>query len=168
MPITPFLWFDGQAEQAAKFYVSVFKGSKKPTKLTNISRYTDVGPGPKGAVMTVGFVLDGQAFTALNGGPEYKFTPAISLVVPCDTQRQVDAIWRKLLAGGGSEVQCGWLVDKYGVSWQIVPKVLLKLILDKDRAKADRVMAAMMKMVKLEIAPLVAAAAPPPKARAKG
>jgi predicted 3-demethylubiquinone-9 3-methyltransferase (glyoxalase superfamily) len=132
--ITPFLWFDGQAEEAAKFYVSIFKNSK----------VLSVSP------MDATFVLDGQEFFALNGGPHYKFTPAISLFVSCETQEEVDYFWEKLGAGGAA-VQCGWLTDKYGLSWQIVPTVLHELLQDPDRAKADRVMKAMLKMTKLDI-----------------
>jgi len=144
--ITPFLWFDGQAEEAARFYASIFKKSK----VGRISRYGDVGPGPKGSVMTVEFKLEGQDFIALNGGPTYRFTPAISLFVDCKTQKEVDELWKKLSAGG-KEVQCGWLEDKYGLSWQIVPNVLMRLIQDKDAKKSQRVMQAMMQMKKLDI-----------------
>ena len=153
--ITPFLWFDDNAEEAAKFYVSVFK---KKAKIVSISRYTEGSPAPAGTVMTVEFKLFGQDFVALNGGPIFKFTEAISFVVNCKTQREVDYYWKKLSAGG-KEVQCGWLQDKYGLSWQIVPTVLMDLISGKDRAKATRVMQAMLKMTKLEIKGLKAAAA---------
>jgi predicted 3-demethylubiquinone-9 3-methyltransferase (glyoxalase superfamily) len=156
--ITPFLWFDTQAEQAAKFYVSVFK---KKSKILGISRYGDVGPGAKGSVMVVDFVLNGQRFNALNGGPVFKFSPVISFVVNCKTQKEVDTYWSKLLAGGGKPNQCGWLTDKFGVSWQITPEILGKVLGGKDKAKADRVMAAQMQMVKFDIAALKAAAAPP-------
>jgi predicted 3-demethylubiquinone-9 3-methyltransferase (glyoxalase superfamily) len=157
-PITPFLWFDKEAEQAAKFYVSVFKGK---SKILNVSRYGDAGPGPKGSVMVVDFQLDGQRFSALNGGPVFKHSPAISFVVRCKTQKEIDAHWKKLLAGGGQPSQCGWLTDKFGVSWQIVPDVLLLTLAGKDKAKADRIMAAQMQMVKFDIAALKAAADPP-------
>jgi predicted 3-demethylubiquinone-9 3-methyltransferase (glyoxalase superfamily) len=152
--ITPFLWFDGQAEQAANFYVSIFPNSK----IGSTSRYGEGGPGPKGSVMTVAFDLDGLSFTALNGGPMFKFTEAISLVVHCETQAEVDHYWDKLSAGG-QQVQCGWLKDKYGLSWQIVPNALIELVQDKDPAKSQRVMAAMMQMKKIDIAGLKAAAA---------
>jgi predicted 3-demethylubiquinone-9 3-methyltransferase (glyoxalase superfamily) len=150
--ITPFLWFDSQAEVAAKFYVSIFPNSK----VGSISRYGEAGPGPKGSVMTVGFELDGLSFTALNGGPSFKFTEAISLVVHCETQAEVDHYWNKLSAGG-SEVQCGWLKDKYGLSWQVVPRALIELIQDKDPAKSQRVLTAMLQMKKIDIAGLKAA-----------
>jgi predicted 3-demethylubiquinone-9 3-methyltransferase (glyoxalase superfamily) len=150
--ITPFLWFDTQAEEAANFYVSIFPNSK----IVSTSRYGDAGPGPKGSVMTVGFELEGLSFTALNGGPIYKFTEAISLMVHCETQAEVDRYWDKLSAGG-KEVQCGWLKDKYGLCWQIVPDALMEFIQDKDPVKSQRVMAAMMQMVKLDIAKLKAA-----------
>jgi len=152
--IFPCLWFDGRAEEAMNFYLSVFKNAK----VTDVLRWGDVGPGPKGSVLTCTFELEGQTFTALNGGPQYQFTPAISLVVPCDTQAEVDAYWGKLL-DGGQAMACGWVTDKFGVSWQIVPKVLFKLLNDPDAAKADRVMAAMMEMVKLDIAQIERAAA---------
>jgi predicted 3-demethylubiquinone-9 3-methyltransferase (glyoxalase superfamily) len=151
--ITPFLWFDGKAEQAAKFYTSIFKNSK----IKKIARYTKVGPGPEGSVMTVEFTLNGQDFVALNGGPNFKFTEAISLVVNCETQAEVDRYWKKLSAGG-KKVACGWLKDKYGLFWQITPTMLTKLIADKDPDKVNWVMTAMMKMVKLDIKKLKAAA----------
>ncbi len=144
--ITPFLWFNGQAEEAAKFYVSIFKNSK----VGRVSRYGDAGPGPKGSVMSVTFQLEGQEFFALNGGPQYSFTPAISFFVNCETQPEVDELWDKLSAGGRTD-QCGWLQDKFGLSWQIVPIVLGKLLGDKDPQKASRVMQAMLKMTKLDI-----------------
>ena len=152
--ITTFLWFDNNAEEAANFYVSVFKNSR----IVNTSHYTDVGPGPKGSVMTIEFELDGQRFTGLNGGPTFKFTEAISLVVNCDTQEEVDYYWKKLSADGGQEVECGWVKDKFGLSWQIVPKVLMELLVSGDTAKVDRVMRKMMTMKKLEIEPLKEAA----------
>ena len=147
--ITPFLWFDGQAEEAANFYVSIFPNSK----VGSTSRYGEAGPGPKGSVMTIAFDLDGLSFTALNGGPMFKFTEAISLVVHCETQAEVDHYWDNLSAGG-QQVQCGWLKDKYGLSWQIVPNALMELVQDKDPAKSQRVMAAMMQMKKIDIAGL--------------
>ncbi len=150
--ITPFLWFDHQAEEAATFYTSIFKNSKIET----VTRYGDAGPGPKGSVMTIAFALDGQKFVALNGGPQYQFNPAISFVVNCEGQEEVDHYWEKLTTGG-KEIQCGWLVDKYGVSWQIVPKVLVELLRDKDPARSQRVMKAMFQMKKIDIAGLKAA-----------
>ncbi len=152
--ITPFLWFDTQAEEAANFYTSIFKNSK----IKKIARYTKVGPGPEGSVMTVAFTLNGQEFVALNGGPNFKFTEAISLVVNCETQAEVDLYWKKLTAGGGKTVACGWLKDKYGLFWQITPTMLTKLIAEKDADKVNRVMTAMMSMVKLDIKKLKAAA----------
>jgi predicted 3-demethylubiquinone-9 3-methyltransferase (glyoxalase superfamily) len=157
--ITPFLWFNDKAEEAANFYVSIFPNSK----ILSVSRYGDAGPGPKGSVMTVAFELDGEPFTALNGGPNFTFTPAVSFVVHCDRQQEVDDYWAKLTAGG-KPVQCGWLEDKYGLSWQIVPKVLMRLLQDKDPAKSRRVMKAMMQMVKIDIAQLEAAAVGEPVA----
>ena len=144
--ITPFLWFDDKAEEAANFYVSIFKNSK----VTSVTRYGDAGPGPKGQAMTVAFQLDGQDFVALNGGPQYKFSPAVSFVVNCETQKEVDEFWNKLSAGG-KPGRCGWLNDKYGLSWQIVPTVLPKLLGDKDAAKSRRVMQAMLQMDKIDI-----------------
>jgi len=151
--ITTFLWFNDNAEEAANFYVSVFKNSK----IRNIARYGESGPGAKGSVMTVDFELDGQRFTALNGGPTFKFTEAISLVVHCQTQQEIDYFWEKL-SEGGEKVECGWLKDKYGLAWQITPDVLLELIQDPDEKKKDRVMKAMMTMKKIEIKPLLEAA----------
>jgi predicted 3-demethylubiquinone-9 3-methyltransferase (glyoxalase superfamily) len=151
--ITPFLWFDNQAEEAAKFYVSIFKNSK----IVNVARYGDAGPGPKGSVMTVRFQLDGQEFVALNGGPQFKFTEAISFVVNCETQEEIDYFWEKLSAGGDKS-RCGWLKDKFGLSWQIVPSALSEMVDDKDPAKSDRVMKALMQMDKLDIATLQRAA----------
>ena len=148
--ITPFLWFDNQAEEAVKFYTSIFKNSR----IGKIARYGEEGEQvsgrPKGSVMTVEFQLEGQEFVALNGGPHFKFTEAISFVVNCKTQAEVDKFWKNLSAGG-KEVQCGWLKDKFGLSWQIVPTVLGELLSDKDAAKSQRVMQAMLKMVKLDI-----------------
>jgi predicted 3-demethylubiquinone-9 3-methyltransferase (glyoxalase superfamily) len=151
--ISTFLWFDGKAEEAMNLYLSIFKNSK----MTDVVRWGDTGPGTKGSVLTCAFELDGQEFTALNGGPMYQFTPAISLVVKCETQAEVDHYWDKLLDGGKAQ-QCGWLTDRFGVSWQIVPTLLPRLLKDKDTAKANRVMAAMMKMIKLDIATLQQAA----------
>lgn len=146
--ITPFLWFDDQAEQAMNFYVSIFKNAR----VLSVTRYGDAGPGPKGSVMTANFELDGQVFTALNGGPvpAPQLSPAISFVVHCETQAEVDHYWEKLSAGG-KENQCAWLEDKFGVTWQIVPNVLLELIGDPDPVKAGRVMQAMMQMTKIDI-----------------
>jgi predicted 3-demethylubiquinone-9 3-methyltransferase (glyoxalase superfamily) len=144
--ITPFLWFDGKAEEAVNFYVSIFKNSK----VGRISRYGDAGPGPKGTVMSATFQLEGQEFYALNGGPQFSFTPAISFFVNCETQSEVDELWERLSSGGETK-QCGWLQDKFGVSWQIIPAVLGKLMGDKDPEKAKRVMQAMLKMNKIEI-----------------
>ncbi|HEY4068156.1 MAG TPA: VOC family protein [Burkholderiaceae bacterium] len=151
--IYPCLWFDGQAEQAMKFYLGIFPNAK----VTDTLLWGDVGPGPKGSLLTCSFELDGQAFMALNGGPQYQFTPAISLVVNCETQAEVDRYWDKLL-DGGQAMACGWVTDKFGVSWQITPTMLPKLLMDPDAAKAGRVMAAMMQMVKLDIATLQKAA----------
>jgi predicted 3-demethylubiquinone-9 3-methyltransferase (glyoxalase superfamily) len=150
--ITPFLWFDHQAEEAAQFYTSIFKNSR----IESVIRYGDSGPGPKGTVMTVAFELDGQKFTALNGGPVFKFTEAVSFVVKCDSQEQVNEMWDKLSAGG-REVECGWVKDKYGLSWQIVPTVLIEMLEDQDAERKERVMKAMLKMKKLDIAGLDAA-----------
>ncbi len=151
--ITPFLWFNDNAEEAMNFYVSIFKDSKT----VSVSRYGEAGPGPKGSVMTASFQLAGQNFVALNGGPKYKFTPAISFVVNCESQQEVDHFWEKLSAGG-REDQCGWLTDKFGLSWQIVPTVLMNLLQDKDAARAKRVMSAMLQMKKIDIAALKRAA----------
>ena len=151
--ITTFLWFDNNAEEAVNFYVSIFKNSK----ILNTVRYGEAGPGPKGTVMTIAFQLDGVEYTALNGGPRFKFTEAISLVVHCQTQEEVDHFWERL-SEGGEKVQCGWLTDKFGLSWQIVPDVLLELILDGDQQKTDRVMKAMLQMKKLDIEGLKRAA----------
>jgi len=147
--ITPFLWFDDKAEEAMKFYVSIFKNSK----VGKVTRYGDAGPGPKGSVMSVTFELNGQEFYALNGGPVFKFNQAISFFVNCETQAEIDEFWEKLSAGGRKD-QCGWLQDKYGLSWQIVPAILGKLLGDPDPVKSNRVMEAMMKMHKLDIAEL--------------
>ena len=143
------LMFEGAAEQAMNFYVSIFKNSK----VKDISRYSDVGPGPKGSVMTAAFELDGQEFVALNGGPQFKFNMAVSFVVNCETQKEIDEMWDKLSAGGRPN-QCGWLTDKFGLAWQIVPTILPKLATDKNPAKVSRVMQAMMQMTKIDIAKL--------------
>ena len=147
--ITPFLWFDGKAEEALNFYVSIFKNSK----VRSITRYGEAGPGPKRTVMSTTFQLDGQDFFALNGGPQFKFTPAISLFVNCETQQEVDELWEKL-SEGGEKQRCGWLKDRFGLSWQIVPSVLGKLLRDKDPEKSNRVMKAMMQMDKIDISGL--------------
>src|SRR2546423_12357059 len=144
--ITPFLWFDGKAEEAMNFYVSVFKNSK----VGSVSRCGEGGPGPKGTIMSATFQLEGQEFFALNGGPQFTFTPAISFFVNCETQQEVDELWEKLSEGGKKE-RCGWLKDKYGLSWQIIPTALGKLLADKDAGKSQRVMQAMLKMDKIEI-----------------
>jgi len=148
--IMPFLWFDDQAEEAANFYVSIFKKSK----IGNVTRYgeadSEVSGRPKGSVMTVTFQLDGQEFIALNGGPVFKFTEAISFLVNCETQEEVDELWEKL-SEGGNEIECGWLKDKYGVTWQIVPTVLNELLNDPDPEKSQRVMKALLKMKKIDI-----------------
>ena len=144
--IRPFLWFDGKAEEAAKFYTSIFRNSK----IVGVSRYGEAGPGPKGTVMSVTFELEGQTFMALNGGPQFTFTPAISLFVNCETQQEVDELWEKL-SEGGQKSRCGWLQDKYGLSWQIIPTTLGKLLNDPDHGKASRVMKAMLQMDKIDI-----------------
>jgi predicted 3-demethylubiquinone-9 3-methyltransferase (glyoxalase superfamily) len=143
---TPFLWFDDNAEEAMNFYLSIFPNSK----VEAVTRYGGGGPGPAGTVMTASFRLDGQDFVALNGGPMHKFSEAISFVVNCETQAEVDRFWDKLTAGGGQPGPCGWLKDRFGLSWQIVPTILPKLLSDKDPAKSGRAMAAMMKMSKLD------------------
>jgi predicted 3-demethylubiquinone-9 3-methyltransferase (glyoxalase superfamily) len=144
--ITTFLWFNDNAEEAVKFYTSVFSNSK----ILSTTRYGEAGPGKKGSVMTIDFELDGQLFTALNGGPEFKFNEAISQVVHCHTQDEVDYFWEKL-SEGGEKIECGWLKDKFGMAWQIVPEIFLDLIRDPDQQKVDRVMRAMMQMKKLDI-----------------
>jgi predicted 3-demethylubiquinone-9 3-methyltransferase (glyoxalase superfamily) len=146
--ITPFLWFDGQAEEAARHYCSIFANS----------RIVETMPGPGGKAMGVTFELEGQRFMSLNGGPQYKFTPAISLFVSCETQAEIDTLWARLASGGGQEVQCGWVTDKFGLSWQVVPPLLGKLLGHADREKAGRAMQAMLQMKKLDIAGLQAAA----------
>ena len=144
--ITPFLWFDGKAEEAMNFYVSLFKNSR----VVSVTRYGEAGPGPKGSVMAATFQLEGQDFSALTGGPQYTFTPAISLFVNCETQLEVDALWDKLSEGGRKD-RCGWLQDKYGLSWQIIPSHLGRMLGDKDPEKAGRVMKAMLQMDKIDI-----------------
>ena len=152
--ITPFLWYDGNAEEAANFYISIFKNSK----MGKISRYGEAGPGPKGSAMSVTFQIEGQEFFALNGGPQFKFTPAISFFVNCETQQEVDELWDKLSAGGRTD-RCGWLQDKFGVSWQVIPTVLGQLLGDKDPQRAKRAMQAMLQMTKIDIKKLQQAAA---------
>ena len=153
--ITPFLWFDNQAEEAMRFYTSVFRNSKAG----KITYYGDGAPLPKGTVMTASFELEGTEFTALNGGPIFKFTEAVSFWIACKNQEEVDYYWEKLIAGGGEPSQCGWLKDKFGLSWQVVPTVLIELLNDRDRAKANRVMQAMLTMKKIDIKKLQEAAA---------
>ena len=150
--VTTFLWFDNQAEEAANFYVSLFKNSK----ITSVTRYGEAGPGPAGSVMIVNFQLDGVEFTALNGGPQFKFTEAISLSVDCESAEEVDRLWEKL-TDGGEESMCGWLKDRYGLSWQIVPSLLGRLMSDPDPVKSQNVMKAMLQMRKLDSAALQAA-----------
>jgi len=150
--IPPFLWFDGTAEEAMNFYVSIFKNSK----IVSVTRYGEAGPGPKGSVMTAAFQLDGHEFVALNGGPQFKFTEAISFWVRCETQEEIDEMWEKLSAGGAKS-RCGWLKDKYGLSWQVVPPILGEMLQDKDAEKSQRVMAAMMQMDKIDISLLTKA-----------
>jgi len=150
--IIPFLWFDDKAEEAAKFYVSLFKNSR----IVTVTRHGEAGPGPKGTAMSVTFQLDGQEFYALNGGPLFKFTEAISLFINCETQQEVDELWEKL-SEGGQKSQCGWLKDKFGLSWQVIPTVLGKLLGDKDPMKSKRVMEAMLKMSKIETKKLMEA-----------
>jgi predicted 3-demethylubiquinone-9 3-methyltransferase (glyoxalase superfamily) len=145
--IKTFLWFDDNAEEAVKFYTSIFKNSK----IIGTSHYGEGMPGRKGQVMTVHFQLEGQEFVALNGGPNFKFTEAISLMVDCDTQKEIDELWQKLTAGGGQEVECGWLKDKFGLSWQIVPAKIEEMLTTKDQAKVDRVMHEVMQMKKLDL-----------------
>jgi len=144
--ITPFLWFDGKAEEAMNFYISIFKNSK----VGRVTRYGEAGPGPKGTVMSAMFQLEGQEFMALNGGPQFTFTPAISFFVNCETQQEVDELWEKLIEGGKKD-RCGWLKDKYGLSWQIIPSALGKMLGDKDPEKSKRVIEAMLQMDKIDI-----------------
>ncbi len=145
--ITPFLWFNNNAEEAMDFYVSIFKNSK----VLSVTRYGEAGPGPAGTVMVGTFQLDGQEFIALNGGPQFKFTEAISFSVDCETQEEVDHYWDKLTSGGGEESMCGWLKDKFGLSWQVNPRALGEMLGDKDPEKAKRVMNAMLQMKKIDI-----------------
>ncbi|GAA3001248.1 VOC family protein [Streptomyces lactacystinicus] len=152
--ITTFLWFDDRAEEAVAFYTTLFPDSR----VTRTNRYGETGPGPAGSVMTVEFELAGREYTALNGGPAFHFTEAISLQVECEDQQEVDRLWAELTADGGQPGPCGWLKDRYGLSWQITPRVLLDLVAGEDRAKADRVFAAMLRMQKIEIQPLLDAA----------
>ncbi len=147
--VTPFLWFDGKAQEAANFYVSVFKNAK----IVSPMRTGGGGPWPEGAVISVTFEIEGREFIAFNGGPHFTFSPAISLFVRCETQAEIDELWEKLSEGGGTK-QCGWLQDKYGVSWQIIPPILGQLLQDKDAEKSKRVMQAMMQMTKIDIAAL--------------
>lgn len=144
--ITPFLWFDGKAEEAMNFYTSIFADSK----IESVTRYGEGGPGPKGAVMSGTFQLNGQTFMALNGGPQFTFSPAVSFFVNCETQEEIDELWEKL-SEGGEPGRCGWLTDKFGLSWQIIPKILGELLQDKDAEKSARVMQAMLQMDKLDI-----------------
>ena len=144
------LWFDTEAQEAAEFYTSVFKNSR----ITHVSHYTDVGPRDKGMVLTVDFELDGQAFTGINGGPDFKFTEAISLLVNCDSQEEIDDLWTKLTADGGSEGPCGWLKDRFGLSWQIVPNRMNEMMRDGDEEQINRMMASMLQMKKLDLAEL--------------
>jgi predicted 3-demethylubiquinone-9 3-methyltransferase (glyoxalase superfamily) len=144
--IAPFLWFNDNAEEAMNFYVSIFENSK----VLSVTRYGEAGPGPKGSVMTAAFRIEGQEFVALNGGPHFKFSPAISFVVNCQTQQEVDELWRTL-SEGGEEQQCGWVTDKYGLSWQIIPVALPEMLQDKDPGKSQRVMKAMLQMRKIDI-----------------
>jgi predicted 3-demethylubiquinone-9 3-methyltransferase (glyoxalase superfamily) len=152
--ITPFLWYDKEAEEAANFYVSIFKNAK----INKIARYPEGSSYQAGTVMTVAFELDGQHFTAINGGPHFKLDEAISFVIDCDGQDEVDYYWERLLAGGGKESQCGWLKDKYGLSWQVTPKQLIELTTSSDKERNGRVFAAMMKMSKIDVAELERAA----------
>jgi predicted 3-demethylubiquinone-9 3-methyltransferase (glyoxalase superfamily) len=146
--ISPMLWFETQAEEAAKFYTTLFKNSK----IRQIVRYGDAGPGPKGSVMVVDFEIDGQPFTGLNGGPNFKFTEAVSFVIHCQTQAEIDEYWTKLTSDGGKESQCGWLKDKYGLSWQVVSDAVIKMLSDPDPKRVNRVMEAVFKMKKIDIA----------------
>ena len=151
--ITPFLWFDTNAEEAVDFYLSVFKEGK----INRVLRYTEAGPGPAGTVLTIGFEINGQEFTAINGGPTFKFTEAVSFAISCETQEEIDYYWEKLIECGGAPSQCGWLKDKYGLSWQVVPPVLIDMLADDDVEKATRLMNAMFTMQKLDIAKLTEA-----------
>jgi predicted 3-demethylubiquinone-9 3-methyltransferase (glyoxalase superfamily) len=151
--IRPMLWFDGKAEEAARFYVSLFPGSK----ILEVARYGETGPGPKGSVMTVSFRLGNQEYVALNGGPQFKFTEAISLAIEVDSQEEIDRLWSALTSGGGQEGICGWLKDRYGLSWQVTPSALIRAVSGADQKKADRAMAAMMDMKKINLARIEAA-----------
>jgi predicted 3-demethylubiquinone-9 3-methyltransferase (glyoxalase superfamily) len=155
--ITPFFWFDGQAEEAVKFYASIFKNSKVGRTLRYDENAAKAADGPVGSVLTIEFEIEGQKFVALNGGPQFKFNESISFVVNCETQKEVDYFWEKLIADGGDESQCGWLEDKFGLSWQITPTVLIDMLHDKDSEKSERVMKAMLQMQKIDIAKLKAA-----------
>jgi predicted 3-demethylubiquinone-9 3-methyltransferase (glyoxalase superfamily) len=148
--ITPFLWFDGRAEEAATFYTAIFPQGK----IVDQKRYGEAGPGQPGKLMSATFELEGQRFIALNGGPQFQFTPAISFFITCETQQEVDHYWARLAEDGGEHIQCGWLKDKFGVSWQVVPRVLGEMLGDRDAARSQRVMTAMMQMKKLDIARL--------------
>jgi len=152
--ITPFFWYDNQAEEAMNFYVSIFKNSR----VLGVTRYGKSGPGPEGSVLTAAFELEGQKFTALNGGPRFKFNESVSFVVNCETQEEIDYFWEKLSFDGGQESQCGWLKDKFGLSWQVVPTILPELITSKDPKKSESVMQAIMQMKKLDLAKLKQAA----------
>ena len=152
--ITPFFWYDNQAEEAMNFYVSIFKNSR----VLGVTRYGKSGPGPEGSVLTAAFELEGQKFTALNGGPRFKFNESVSFVVNCETQEEIDYFWEKLSSDGGQESQCGWLKDKFGLSWQVVPTILPELITSKDPKKSESVMQAIMQMKKLDLAKLKQAA----------
>ncbi|WP_445680526.1 VOC family protein [Radicibacter daui] len=152
--IVPCLWFNGQAEEAANFYCSLFPDAR----ITDMLRWGEVGHGTPGSVLTVSFEIEGQEFLALNGGPEFQFTPAISLMINCERQDEIDALWEKLGADGGEAMQCGWITDKYGMTWQVTPRRLLALLKDKDPARAGRAMQAMMGMVKLDLPAIEAAA----------
>ncbi|HUM10608.1 MAG TPA: VOC family protein [Myxococcaceae bacterium] len=153
--IRPMLWFDGQAEEAAKFYVSLFPNSK----ILEVTRFGEIGPGPKGSVMTVAFRLGDQEFVGLNGGPQFKFSEAISMAIEVESQAEVDRLWKALTSGGGEEGQCGWLKDRWGLSWQVVPSALIRAVSSPDQKKAERVMAAVMDMKKIDLARIEAAAA---------
>jgi len=152
--ITPNLWFDTQSEEAAAFYVSVFPNSA----ITNVTHYTDAGPREAGLVLTVDFVLDGQAYTAINGGPDFTFNEALSLLINCDGQDEVDYYWDKLREGGGREIACGWLKDRYGLSWQVFPTQAAALLADADSERSQRAMTAMLSMIKIDLAAMRAAA----------
>lgn len=152
--ITPFLWYDKEAEEAANFYVSIFKNSK----INTVARYPEGSPYEAGTVMTVAFELDGQHLTAINGGPHFKLSEAVSFVIDCDSQEEVDYYWERLLAGGGQASQCGWLKDRFGLSWQVTPRRLIELTTSADKAQNNRVFAAMMKMRKIDVAELERAA----------